>query len=76
MIKNYLNILKIVSNVRTGIDVDKFDYFQRDCTFLGCKNDFDHIRYINCTRVIKRNDDGLNQICVRDKVRFIQNSIF
>ena len=31
-----------MANKRTGIDVDKFDYFSRDCHSLGIKNSFDH----------------------------------
>lgn len=33
---------QIVANKRTGIDVDKFDYFSRDCHNLGISNSFDH----------------------------------
>ncbi len=58
---------KIVSNPRNGIDVDKFDYIARDCTHLSMANSFNYKRYIYQTRVIKR-ENGLNQICVRDKV--------
>ena len=35
-------MFKIVANKRTGIDVDKFDYFSRDCHSLGIKSSFDH----------------------------------
>jgi HD superfamily phosphohydrolase len=64
---------KIISNYRNGIDVDKFDYFNRDCIQLGFTNNFNYQRYIACTRVIKNVDHDnpefhLNQICVRDKV--------
>ncbi|KAK3726835.1 hypothetical protein QZH41_016722 [Actinostola sp. cb2023] len=38
--KSYL--YEIVANKRTGIDVDKWDYFARDCHNLGIKNSFDH----------------------------------
>ena len=31
-----------MANKRTGIDVDKFDYFARDCHGLGINNSFDH----------------------------------
>ena len=33
---------KIVANKRNGIDVDKWDYFARDCHCLGIPNNFDH----------------------------------
>ena len=35
-------VFQIVANKRTGIDVDKFDYFARDCHCLGISNSFDH----------------------------------
>lgn len=62
--KSYL--FEIVSNNRNGIDVDKFDYFERDSMHLGFSNNFNYKRYIACSRVIKT-DDGLNQIGCRDK---------
>lgn len=37
---------QIVANKRTGIDVDKFDYFSRDCHCLGISNSFDH-KYVH-----------------------------
>ncbi|KAJ0036714.1 hypothetical protein NQD34_005391 [Periophthalmus magnuspinnatus] len=58
-------LYEIVANKRTGIDVDKFDYFARDCHHLGIKNSFDHNRYIKFARVLKV--DGQWQICTRDK---------
>lgn len=61
--KSYL--YEIVANKRTGIDVDKFDYFSRDCHCLGINNSFDHKRYMKFARVI--NVKGKLQICVRDK---------
>lgn len=61
--KSYL--YEIVANKRTGIDVDKFDYFSRDCHGLGISNSFDHKRYMKFARVIEVN--GKLQICVRDK---------
>lgn len=59
-------LFEIISNYRNGIDVDKFDYFERDSLQMGFKNTFNFKRYILCTRVI-RTDDNLNQICIRDK---------
>ena len=57
-----------MSNYRNGIDVDKFDYFERDSAQLGFKNNFNHRRYIDCTRVIRSSEPPyLTQICVRDK---------
>ena len=36
---NLLHI-QIVSNKLSGIDVDKWDYYARDCYYLGVSNDF------------------------------------
>ncbi|XP_052816717.1 deoxynucleoside triphosphate triphosphohydrolase SAMHD1-like isoform X2 [Mya arenaria] len=48
--KSYL--YEVVSNKRNGIDVDKWDYFARDCHMLGIRNNFDHNRCIEFSRVI------------------------
>ncbi|CAC5395715.1 SAMHD1 [Mytilus coruscus] len=61
--KGYL--YEVVANKRNGIDVDKWDYFARDCHGLGIPNPFDHNRFMKFARVIKF-DDSL-QICSRDK---------
>uniref|UniRef100_A0A671WAZ2 HD domain-containing protein n=1 Tax=Sparus aurata TaxID=8175 RepID=A0A671WAZ2_SPAAU len=58
-------LYEIVSNKRNGIDVDKFDYFARDCHHLGIKNNFDYRRFIHFARVCEVK--GEKQICVRDK---------
>jgi len=58
-------LYEIVANKRNGIDVDKFDYFSRDCYHLNIKNNFDHMRWIKFARVI--NVDGQLQLCTRDK---------
>jgi len=34
-------ILQIVANKLTGVDVDKWDYFSRDCHGLGISCSFD-----------------------------------
>lgn len=36
----------IVANKRNGIDVDKFDYFARDCHVLGLTKSFDASRLV------------------------------
>lgn len=43
---------EIVSNWRSGIDIDKFDYFRRDALFLGIHRQFDHDRYVKAVKVI------------------------
>lgn len=59
-------LYEIVANKENGIDVDKWDYFARDCHHLGIQNNFDHKRYIKFARVCK-GDDGMLHICTRDK---------
>ena len=39
--------VQIVANKRNGIDVDKWDYFARDCHCLGIPNNFD-MRCVPC----------------------------
>ena len=56
-----------MANKRNGIDVDKWDYFARDCYHLGIRNVFDHHRFMKFARVV--NVHGEPQICSRDKVR-------
>ena len=46
-----LPVFQIVANKRTGIDVDKFDYFSRDCHCLGINNSFDH-KYVTPVFVV------------------------
>ncbi|XP_052062379.1 deoxynucleoside triphosphate triphosphohydrolase SAMHD1-like [Mytilus californianus] len=58
-------LYEIVANKRNGIDVDKWDYFARDCYGLGIKNTFDHNRFMKFARVLKVKDEY--QICSRDK---------
>ncbi|XP_052817340.1 deoxynucleoside triphosphate triphosphohydrolase SAMHD1-like isoform X2 [Mya arenaria] len=54
-------LYEVVANKRNGIDVDKWDYFARDCHMLGIRNNFDHNRCIEFSRVLD------SQICYRDK---------
>ncbi|XP_035238000.1 deoxynucleoside triphosphate triphosphohydrolase SAMHD1 isoform X1 [Anguilla anguilla] len=58
-------LYEIVANKRTGIDVDKWDYFARDCYHLGIRNNFDHRRFLKFARVCEVN--GKKHICTRDK---------
>ncbi|XP_056446307.1 deoxynucleoside triphosphate triphosphohydrolase SAMHD1-like [Gadus chalcogrammus] len=63
-------LYEIVSNKRNGIDVDKFDYFARDCHHLGIKNNFDHHRFIKFARVCdvdKGKEAKEKQICTREQ---------
>ncbi|KAL1281477.1 hypothetical protein QQF64_000280 [Cirrhinus molitorella] len=58
-------LYEIVANKQNGIDVDKWDYFTRDCHHLGIQNSFDHKRLLKFARVCEVN--GRNHICFRDK---------
>ncbi|XP_016848895.1 deoxynucleoside triphosphate triphosphohydrolase SAMHD1 isoform X2 [Anolis carolinensis] len=58
-------LYEIVANKRSGIDVDKWDYFARDCHHLGIQNNFDYQRFIKFARVCKV--ENKKHICTRDK---------
>ncbi|XP_071398577.1 deoxynucleoside triphosphate triphosphohydrolase SAMHD1 isoform X2 [Centroberyx affinis] len=58
-------LYEIVANKRNGIDVDKWDYFARDCYHLGIQNNFDYRRFLKFARVCEV--DGKKLICTRDK---------
>ncbi|XP_060772802.1 deoxynucleoside triphosphate triphosphohydrolase SAMHD1-like isoform X2 [Neoarius graeffei] len=58
-------LYEIVANKRTGIDVDKWDYFARDSYHLGIPNSSDHNRFIKFARVCEV--EGKKFICARDK---------
>jgi HD superfamily phosphohydrolase len=54
-------LFDIVSNKRNSLDVDKYDYLQRDCYNVGIKSSIDCSRLMKMSRVI---DD---QICWHHK---------
>lgn len=58
-------LYEIVSNKQNGVDVDKWDYFARDCHHLGIPNSFDHDRVIASMAVVTV--DGISRIAARDK---------
>ncbi|XP_028637854.1 deoxynucleoside triphosphate triphosphohydrolase SAMHD1 isoform X1 [Grammomys surdaster] len=66
-------LYEIVANKRNGIDVDKWDYFARDCHHLGIQNNFDYQRFIKFARVCEVYEDEENcprevkHICTREK---------
>ncbi|XP_073670674.1 deoxynucleoside triphosphate triphosphohydrolase SAMHD1-like [Paramisgurnus dabryanus] len=62
-------LYEIVSNKRNGIDVDKWDYFARDCHHLGISKSFDHKRLLKLTRVCDKPGGKRKIICFRDKER-------
>jgi HD superfamily phosphohydrolase len=64
----------IVANKRNGIDVDKFDYFARDCHVLGISKSFDCLRLMKFAMVhrVNRSGEGDNskgqlEICFHQK---------
>ena len=54
-------LYEIIANKRNGIDVDKWDYFQRDCRQLNMSIPFDAQRLMKFARVL-RGFDNLLQI--------------
>ncbi|KAM9121212.1 deoxynucleoside triphosphate triphosphohydrolase SAMHD1 isoform 4-T4 [Pangshura tecta] len=58
-------LYEIVANKRNGIDVDKWDYFARDCHHLGIQNNFDYKRFLKFARVCEVKNK--KHICTRDK---------
>lgn len=63
-------LYEIVANKRNGIDVDKWDYFARDCHHLGIQNNFDYKRFIKFARVCEVEYDNKDDTFVR-KVKHI-----
>jgi deoxynucleoside triphosphate triphosphohydrolase SAMHD1 len=59
-------LYEIVANHRNGIDVDKFDYFARDCKHLGIPTSFDAHRLMRFARVLT-GPDGKTQIAYHEK---------
>lgn len=59
-----------MANKRNGVDVDKFDYLQRDCHYVGLKYSYDYQRPMSLCRVI---DD---EICFSHKEVFNLYSLF
>ena len=45
-------LFDVVANNRNSIDVDKFDYLERDCYYLGVKSAFDFSRLMRFSRVV------------------------
>jgi HD superfamily phosphohydrolase len=54
-------LYEIVSNWRSGVDVDKFDYLRRDAYYLGIPERFDHDGYIN-TVTIGHDESGTSTL--------------
>ena len=62
-------LYEIVANHRNEIDVDKFDYFKRDCYHLGIPVSFDCDRLMRFARIITDSEDthGRTQIAYHEK---------
>ncbi|XP_040588646.1 deoxynucleoside triphosphate triphosphohydrolase SAMHD1 isoform X2 [Mesocricetus auratus] len=64
-------LYEIVANKRNGIDVDKWDYFARDCHHLGIQNNFDYKRFVKFVRICDVEDTTngykMKHICTREK---------
>ncbi|KAL1786310.1 deoxynucleoside triphosphate triphosphohydrolase SAMHD1 isoform X2 [Sigmodon hispidus] len=63
-------LYEIVANKRNGIDVDKWDYFARDCHHLGIQNNFDYKRFVKFARICEVKDTHgkkMKHICTREK---------
>ncbi|XP_075703066.1 deoxynucleoside triphosphate triphosphohydrolase SAMHD1-like [Rhinoderma darwinii] len=58
-------LYEIVANKHNGIDVDKWDYFARDCHHLGIQNNFDYKRFLKFARVCEIGNK--KHICTREK---------
>ncbi|KAJ3042386.1 SAM domain and HD [Rhizophlyctis rosea] len=54
-------LFDIVANKRNSVDVDKYDYIQRDCYHVGVKSSMDTNRLIMVSRVVD------NEICYNQK---------
>ncbi|KAJ2958880.1 hypothetical protein NQZ79_g5581 [Umbelopsis isabellina] len=63
-------LFDIVANKRNSLDVDKFDYIERDCYNMGTKSSYDAKRLIWFSRVID------NQICYHEKEVYNLYEIF
>ncbi|KAI8583987.1 hypothetical protein K450DRAFT_220918 [Umbelopsis ramanniana AG] len=63
-------LFDIVANKRNSLDVDKFDYIERDCYNLGAKSSYDAKRLMWFSRVID------NQICYHEKEVYNLYEIF
>lgn len=63
-------LFDIVANKRNGVDVDKFDYIQRDCYNVGVKSSYDFSRLMLNSRVID------NEICYSHKEAYNLTEMF
>eukprot|EP00930_Biecheleria_cincta_P099193 TRINITY_DN90835_c0_g1_i1.p1 TRINITY_DN90835_c0_g1~~TRINITY_DN90835_c0_g1_i1.p1 ORF type:complete len:614 (+),score=99.01 TRINITY_DN90835_c0_g1_i1:28-1869(+) len=60
-------MFEIVSNWRSGLDTDRFDYFRRDALHLGIAKQFDHWRYMQTVRATRDKSCGAWTLSPPDK---------
>jgi len=60
-------MFEVVSNWRSGLDVDRFDYFRRDAQGLGIHKEFDHWRYMQTVRATFDQRHGVWTLSPPDK---------
>lgn len=58
-------LFQVVNNRQSGLDVDKWDYYSRDCHAVGLACSFQYQRLVGSARVITH--DGSTHIVFRDK---------
>ncbi|KAJ2518490.1 hypothetical protein H4217_003297 [Coemansia sp. RSA 1939] len=63
-------LFDIVANKRNGVDVDKFDYIQRDCYNVGVKSSYDFSRLMLNSRIID------NEVCYDHKEAYNLTEMF
>lgn len=68
-------LFQIVANKSNDVDVDKFDYFERDAQHLKIGIPFDHKRLMNLCR-IEESEDGCTHVAFRDKEKSSIQSLF
>ena len=66
----------IISNKTTGIDVDKWDYFVRDDSYLKISHVFVHERFILYSRLIRTGPWNRWTICIRDEEKPLIEEMF
>ena len=57
----------IVNNKESGLDVDKLDYYRRDCRYSGISIRDVYDNLIDSSRVMICDDDGVQRICYPEK---------
>ncbi|KAJ2553691.1 hypothetical protein EV175_002851 [Coemansia sp. RSA 1933] len=63
-------LFDIVANKHNGVDVDKFDYIQRDCYNVGVKSSYDFSRLMLNSRVIE------DEVCYNHKEAYNLTEMF